>query len=91
MTTIVLDQKLDSRSAATLTTSLLDARGKDLTVDVSKTTMIGALALQTLMVAAATWERAGKAFVIDGASEDLRAQVALMGIDLATLKSVEAA
>lgn len=77
--------KLDSRAAGDLAAALRRHRGADLVIDGRDCTVIGALGLQTLMVAAATWRHDGRSFALTGLPDDAAAQIAQMGIDPATL------
>jgi len=76
-----LPGRLDSRTTGAFTASLRSHRGSDLVIDGRDCTVIGALGLQTLMVAAATWRHDRRGFVIEGLPDKSAAQIALMGID----------
>ena len=78
---VPLPERLDTRAAADLAQALKDRMGVDVVLDASSTVMIGALGLQTLLVAAATWQHAGRSFTISNLSEEAARQVELMGVD----------
>ncbi|MGI1661643.1 STAS domain-containing protein [Palleronia sp. KMU-117] len=80
-TCLALPARLDTRAAASLTGALRAARGADLDLDGGACTMIGALGLQTLMVAAATWRHDGRAFRVHELPADTAGQIVMMGID----------
>lgn len=74
-----LERKLDTAAAPALFDALRDRAGADLVVDASDTDTMGALAAQTLAVAAAAWAAEGCALTVAGRSADLDAQIALLG------------
>ncbi len=80
-----LPGRFDSRAVGAFAAALRSHRGSDLVIDGRGCTVIGALGLQTLMVAAATWRHDGRGFVIEGLPDDPATQIALMGIDPASL------
>ena len=80
-----LPGKLDSRAAGDFAAELRGHRGSDLVIDGRACTLIGALGLQTLMVAEATWRHDGRRFTLEGLPEEPAAMIALMGIDPASL------
>ncbi len=86
MTTVVaLDRKLDTQAVGGLCEMLKSHRGADLTLDVSATHQIGALSLQTLMVAASSYSKCGHPLLLTGMSDDLARQFELFGVDPSTL------
>lgn len=86
MTAVVaLPVRLDTGAVGAFTAALRDHRGADLDIDGRRCAMIGALGLQTLLVAAAAWRRDGRRLRLRDLPEDTARQVALLGIDSATL------
>lgn len=79
--TVSLPGKLDSRAAGTFAAALRDLRGADLVIDGRDCTLIGALGLQTLLVADATWRHDGRTLRLDGLPDGTAEQIKLMGID----------
>jgi anti-anti-sigma regulatory factor len=78
---LALPARLDTREAAALTEALRGARGADLDLDGGACTMIGALGLQALLVAEATWRHDGRTFRLHDLPPDTAGQIAMMGID----------
>lgn len=86
MTTVLpLPARLDSGAAAEFADALRGHRGADLDLDGRDCAMIGALGLQTLLVAEASWRHDGHRLRLRGLPDDTARQIALMGIDPDTL------
>lgn len=75
-----LPAKLDTRAASDLAEALRDHAGSDLALDASAVTQIGALALQTLLVAGAAWAAAGQSLSLDHLAEEAADQIRLFGL-----------
>ena len=75
-----LSAKLDTRAASDLVEALRGHAGSDLTLDASAVSHVGALALQALMVAGATWAQAGQTLALEHLSEEAAAQLRLFGV-----------
>ena len=74
-----LRQQLDLNAAAPLAAELLALRGSDLEVDASAVRRMGALCLQVLLSARASWRDDGFAFAITGVSAEFTAVLDLLG------------
>jgi len=79
MTALVLPAHLDLAAAAPLKAALLARRGGDLTLDGSSVSRLGALCLQVLLAAAATWRSDGRAFEVSSPSPGLEEGLLRMG------------
>ena len=75
-----LSAKLDTRAATDLAEALRGHAGSDLTLDAGAVTHLGALALQTLMVAGATWAAAGQTLALEHLSDEAAGQLRLFGV-----------
>lgn len=84
---VVLPARLDSAAAAELALALGAHEGGDVALDAAGVDLMGAKALQTLLVAAAAWRAAGHGFAVTGLSEKVRGQLAMLG--LADLSRIE--
>ena len=84
---VVLPARLDSAAAAELAQALGAYEGADVALDAAGVDLMGAKALQTLLVAAAAWRAAGHGFAVTGLSEKVRGQLAMLG--LADLSRIE--
>lgn len=88
---VVLPARVDSTAAVALAEQLRAACGADLVVDASATTHLGALGLQTLLVAAGAWRDGGLRFTVATLSAEVAGQLAEMGLtDLSVLEGAAA-
>lgn len=71
--------KLDLSAVADLHTALGSLSGRDVVVDLSEVTQLGALCMQAIVSASKSAEADGTSFEVRGASEQVAAQVATMG------------
>lgn len=86
MTTVLpLPNRLDSAAVMEFAHALRGHRGADLDLDGRDCAMIGALGLQTLLVAEASWRHDGRRLRVHHLPEGTAHQIVLMGIDPATL------
>ena len=84
---LVLPAKLDSAAAIQLARDLLAHQGADVALDASAVDLMGAKAMQTLVVAAASWQAAGHRLSVANLPDRARDQLALMGMtDLSLLE-----
>jgi anti-anti-sigma regulatory factor len=84
---VVLPARLDSAAAAELAQALRAHEGAEVALDAAGVDLMGAKALQTLLVAAAAWRDAGHGFAVTGLTEKVRGQLAMLG--LADLSLIE--
>jgi anti-anti-sigma regulatory factor len=84
---IVLPARLDSAAAVQLAATLRDRVGTDVLLDASGVDLLGAKALQTLLVAAGAWRAAGHAFSVADLRTEVRGQIATLG--LSNLSQIE--
>ena len=77
---IVLDEMLGTAAAAPLRDRLLQARERDVTLDVSKVRHLGGLCAQVLLAAAITWRGAGQTVAFSGSSESFLGAVQTLGL-----------
>ena len=77
---IALTARLDSAAAAALARDLGTRLEQDIDLDAGDVTQIGALALQTLVVAAAHWRTAGRTFSVSNIPPAVRDQIADLGV-----------
>ena len=88
---VVLPARLDSAAAIQLAQTLREMDGADVALDAAGVEMMGAKAMQTLLVAQAAWAAAGLRLSVTGLSDKIRSQVALMGLsDLALIEGAAA-
>jgi chemotaxis protein CheX len=73
---------LDIRAATPLVAALLEAKGKDLVIDASAVTQIGAQCLQALHSAQRTWARDGVPLTIADPSAAFTETLDLAGIPI---------
>lgn len=76
---IVLSSKLDFRASETLAEELRAHRGSDIVIDCQEVEQLGAHALQTLVVASASWRKDGHAFAVENLSGNTVEQMTTMG------------
>jgi len=86
---VVLPARLDSAAAIQLASELGAHEGADVLLDASGVELMGAKAMQTLVVAAASWRAAGLGFALTDLPEKVRGQLVLLG--LADLSLIEGA
>lgn len=77
-----LSAVLDLNEAAALRSSLLDQRGKALTIDASGVERAGTLCVQVLMAAAKTWEQDKKPFTFSKVSDAFQKTLQLIGVSI---------
>jgi chemotaxis protein CheX len=77
-----LGQVLDLTAAAPLAAELLAHRGRDVEVDATAVSRMGAQCLQVLLSARTTWREDGAAFAIVTPSEEFAAVLELLGAPL---------
>ncbi len=81
---VALPARLDSAAAVALAHSLKEHAGRDVTLDAGDVSLLGALALQTIVVAGRTWRGAGLDFSLINLSAEVERQIADLGLaDLA--------
>jgi len=84
---VVLPARLDSAAAVQLAATLQDRVGTDVVLDASGVDLLGAKALQTLLVAAGAWRAAGHVFSVADLRTEVRGQIATLGLsDLSQLE-----
>lgn len=74
-----LPEKLDTASVPELVQVLRRHQGASLALDASRVTQFGALAVQTLIVAANDWQDSGHALSLENVDDEVRAQLRLLG------------
>jgi chemotaxis protein CheX len=77
---VVLPPRLDSAAATQLANDLRAREGGDVALDAAGVELMGAKAVQTLVVAAAAWRAAGHAFAVTGMTDKVRGQFVLLGL-----------
>ncbi|MEM1064096.1 MAG: STAS domain-containing protein [Pseudomonadota bacterium] len=75
-----LAHKLDLRGSEALAQALLEAEGNAVTIDAAQVDLLGAHALQTLIVAHNAWQEAGLAFTIDPVSPAMADALTTLGV-----------
>lgn len=78
-----LNASIGSASAQRLAQELRESAGADLVVDAKALAHLGALGAQTLVVAAHTWAATGHVLTIENLPDEIRAQLADLGLDSA--------
>ena len=76
-----LPAKMDAGAAHRLKDSLLERRGRPLSIDASDVQQISTLCLQVLLSAQKSWRREGHDFVVRNPSPAFRDNVALLGAE----------
>ncbi|MBV9076935.1 MAG: anti-sigma factor antagonist [Methylobacteriaceae bacterium] len=89
-TTFALPPVLDLNAASPLRDDLLALRGHPLTLDASAVDRIGALCLQVILAARASWEADGQPFAVAEPSSKFAECVSLLGAS-SLLPSLEGA
>lgn len=82
---LALPETLDLTAAAPLAQALLARRGSSLCVDAGQVRRVGALAMQVLLSAAATWKADGVTMQVEDPSPELLSALELLGIAPAEL------
>jgi anti-anti-sigma regulatory factor len=82
---VILPAKLDSAAAVHLTHTLKARQGTDVVLDAAGVDLLGARAVQTLLVAAASWHAAGLPLSFANLSASVRTQLADLGFPDANL------
>jgi anti-anti-sigma regulatory factor len=77
---VTLPARLDSAAAVQLARTLSDRQGADVVLDAAGVDLLGAKAMQTLLVAAAAWRAAGSDLSVINISPGARAQLADLGL-----------
>jgi anti-anti-sigma regulatory factor len=77
---VILPARLDSAAAVQLAQTLADRQGADVVLDAVGVDMLGAKAMQTLLVAAAAWRAAGHAVSVINLPAGVRTQLADLGL-----------
>lgn len=83
---VVLPARLDTAAAVQLTHKLRDMEGADVVLDASDVELLGAKALQTLLVASEAWRATGRAFTVANLRAEVRGQIATLGSDPSQLE-----
>jgi anti-anti-sigma regulatory factor len=87
MARLVLPARVDRAAAAALTEELRAHAAADVAVDAGAVTQLGALGLQTLVVAARAWRDAGHDFAVHDIGPEVAGQLADLGLaDLSLLE-----
>ncbi len=82
---LTLPPRLETAGATALRDQVLTFAGRDLELDASEVTHIGALGLQVIRAAAKSWASDGKALTITGLSNDCVDQIQLLGFSPETI------
>ncbi|MEO1238222.1 MAG: STAS domain-containing protein [Pseudomonadota bacterium] len=80
-----LPEKLDTAAVPELIAALQAKQGSDLALDAAALRQIGALAVQTIIVAANDWQDAGHTMTFENVNADVEQQLALLGTSAAVL------
>lgn len=80
MNTVYLPAILDLRAASPLAAEILQARGRHLTIDASNVQTVGALCVQILLSARATWAADAMSFNLVHPSETFLESLGVLGI-----------
>lgn len=80
MAALTLAAKLDIQASEALIGTLRDLRGQDLDIDARAVGHLGGHALQTLLVASASWAADGHAFRVTGIGPEMLSALADLGI-----------
>lgn len=78
---IVLSPKLDLKASEDLVKDLINLRGGDVVLDGSRVELFGAHSLQTLMIAARSWQQDGHRLIVTDLSEAAVDSLATLGVD----------
>jgi chemotaxis protein CheX len=76
----MLPARLDSAAAMSLADRLRDLQGTDVVIDASRVELLGARAMQTLLLAAASWRAAGLGFAVINVSAGARTHLSDLGL-----------
>ncbi len=77
---VFLPARLDSAAAVQLAQTLADRQGADLTLDASGVELLGAKAMQTLLVAGASWRASGHALALANLPAGVRTPLSDLGL-----------
>lgn len=77
---LALPARLDSAAAVQLAQTLAERQGEDVVVDAAAVEHLGALGMQTLLVAASAWRAVGKDLSVINISAKVRSQFADLGL-----------
>jgi anti-anti-sigma regulatory factor len=77
---VMLPARLDSAAAVSLARALADRQGADVVLDASAVELLGARAMQTLLVASAAWRAGGRTLSVVNLPAAMRAQLADLGL-----------
>jgi anti-anti-sigma regulatory factor len=77
---VKLPARLDSAAAVVLAKTLADRQGTDVVLDAAAVDLLGARAMQTLLVAATAWRAAGHAFSVINLPAGALSQLADLGL-----------
>lgn len=76
---LLLPEKLDTGAVSELLSALRSRQGSDLVLDGEDLTQIGALAVQTIIVAANDWQDGGQTLSFENVSDEVEQQLQLLG------------
>ena len=82
---LTLPEKLDTSAVPELIASLQAKQGSDLALDGTDLRQIGALAVQTIIVAANDWQDAGHSMTFENVIADVEKQLTLLGTSSAVV------
>ncbi len=85
MCVLVLPEILDIVAASTLLEEFLALRGQALSIDAGRVKRLGGQCLQVLLAARAAWVADDHELHLENFSDDFRATIDLLGVDLKTL------
>lgn len=74
-----LPEKLDTAAVPALIAALRARQGSDLALDGSALRQVGGLAVQTIVIAANDWQDSGHSLRFENVTDDVRAQLRLLG------------
>jgi anti-anti-sigma regulatory factor len=77
---IVLPARLDTAAAHLLAGELRARAGAEVVLDAAHVDLLGAKAMETLLVAALAWQAAGTAFAVTNLTDEVRGQLAALGL-----------
>lgn len=77
---VTLPARLDSAAAVQLNQTLRERVGADIVLDAGRVELLGARAMQTLLVASASWRAAGLAFSVINLPPGVRTQLSDLGL-----------
>jgi chemotaxis protein CheX len=89
MITMRLADILDIRAASPLAGELINARGRNVTIDASNVQKLGAQCVQVLLSARSTWTTDGYSLVVADASEPFLDALSTLGIPISDISEQE--